>query len=218
MNRIGTDIITAIMNLEMHASTGKPEKGKEGNRYPVYPYRTGIKEKSGSICKCVSDDAFTAPVPGSGILYQNGVPAAGIGHSAGGDDTETGEKAVGDTGHQQKPDAGSIEIRCIRKGDQADARHGRIRVSHDTDGAAVFKQYFDERSIREILQYASPARMYRYYTNVLEEKRDYGDYLDYLEAAAFCGWDMRNDMVLFPKHFRQAHDMAVEDQRVRKTR
>lgn len=110
-----------------------------------------------------------------------------------------------------KYDASAREIRLMRATEELGYHMTRTELQ-------FFKQYFDERGIREILQYASPARMYRYYTNVLEEKRDYGDYLDYLEAAAFCGWDMRNDMVLFPKHFRQAHDMAVEEQRARKNK
>ena len=74
-----------------------------------------------------------------------------------------------------------------------------------------FSTYFNKDDINKILRYATPHKMYRYYTEVLVNKRNYGDYLDYLEAAEVCGYDMRNEMVLFPKHFRQAHDMAVEE-------
>lgn len=78
-----------------------------------------------------------------------------------------------------------------------------------------FKKYFRGEEIHKILQYASPAKMYRYFTKVLENEREYGDYVDYLEAAAICGWDMRNDMVLFPKHFRAAHDEAEKERQAR---
>lgn len=78
-----------------------------------------------------------------------------------------------------------------------------------------FTQYFDGKSINKILRYATPHKMHRYYTEVLVEKRNFGDYLDYLAAAEVCGYDMRNEMVLFPKHFRRAHDMAIEERLAR---
>lgn len=78
-----------------------------------------------------------------------------------------------------------------------------------------FSKYFNKDDIGKILKHATPHKMYRYYTEVLVEKRNYGDYLDYLRAAEVCGYDMRNEMVLFPKQFRQAHDMAVEEQQER---
>ncbi len=78
-----------------------------------------------------------------------------------------------------------------------------------------FSKYFDKDSINKILRYATPHKMHRYFTEVLVNVRDFGDYLDYLEAAEVCRYDMRNEMVLFPKHFRQAHDMAVEERLAR---
>lgn len=62
-----------------------------------------------------------------------------------------------------KYDASAREIRLMRATEELGYHMTRTELQ-------FFKQYFDERSIREILQYASPARMYRYYTNVLEEK------------------------------------------------
>lgn len=35
-------------------------------------------------------------------------------------------------------------------------------------------------------------------------------YIDYLDMADKLGWDMKSTMVLFPKDFKQAHDIAVE--------
>lgn len=74
-----------------------------------------------------------------------------------------------------------------------------------------FSQYFNETDICKILRYATPHRMYRYYTETLKNVRNYGDYIDYLDAAEKCRYDMRNEMVLFPKNFRQAHDMAAQE-------
>lgn len=74
-----------------------------------------------------------------------------------------------------------------------------------------YSKYFTPHQMEELIQYATPHKMYRYFTEVLVAERLFGDYLDYLEAAQYCRWDMKNEMVLFPKHFRQAHDAAVEE-------
>lgn len=78
-----------------------------------------------------------------------------------------------------------------------------------------FSKYFNKNDIGNILRYSTPHKMYRYYTEVLVQPRNFGDYLDYLQAAEVCRYDMRNEMVLFPKHFRQAHDTAIEERLAR---
>lgn len=92
---------------------------------------------------------------------------------------------------------------------------GRMGYRLTKKETVFFSTYFDENALRKIWGYATPHKMHRYFTEVLKTKKDIGDYMDYLEAAVINRYDMRNEMVLFPKHFRQAHDEAVEERLAR---
>ena len=77
-----------------------------------------------------------------------------------------------------------------------------------------FTKYL-HRDIKKLVIYSTPHKYYRYFNEVLKNDRKYGDYMDYLEAAEKCKYNMRNEMVLFPKNFTQAHDEAIADRLAR---
>lgn len=65
------------------------------------------------------------------------------------------------------------------------------------------------------LKYTTPEKLLKYLTSM--PKRNYwndstfyksGDWADYIETAEKLKWDMKNDMVLFPRDFWEAHDRA----------
>ncbi len=108
-----------------------------------------------------------------------------------------------------------------------DVNYSQLEVMKDAESmgyrltkeeTVFYTTYLKGDLMKKLFRYSTPHKYYRYFTEVLKEKKNLGDYMDYLEAAVLNGYDMKNEMVLFPKQFRTAHDMAIEERVTRENR
>lgn len=108
-----------------------------------------------------------------------------------------------------------------------DVNYNQLEVMKDAESmgyrltkeeTVFYTTYLKGSIMKKLFRYSTPHKYYRYFTEVLKEKKNYGDYMDYLEAAVLNGYDMKNEMVLFPKQFRTAHDLAIEERVERENR
>ncbi|RDU22188.1 PcfJ domain-containing protein [Anaerosacchariphilus polymeriproducens] len=80
-----------------------------------------------------------------------------------------------------------------------------------------FAEISRHHNFQRYVRYTTPYKMIKYIKEQMkDEDFDVGDYHDYLKMAAQLEYDLRNEFVIFPRHFKQAHDDATEESNLRK--
>lgn len=83
------------------------------------------------------------------------------------------------------------------------------------EGIRLYREgSFSSECVR-LLKYTSPQKLIKYAKKMKSRyswdeglRRKTGDWADYIEIAEKLGWDLKDDFILFPKDFWEAHDRA----------